>query len=684
MAIIQLSQIKIRRGLREDLPNPSLEEGELGLTLDTGELFIGTPNYPPAAARSSAGVSSFPFANTQILTEWSDNVKNLLRYTYRFRNITFDANNASYSFGADQAFPLLTYVNSLGNTINKPIVQKLQEKLDDYVSVKSYGARGDASYSLTTFPDNEAMSAEIAAIRRAAVDVVNGVASTSNPNEWRRRKLLFPAGVYAVNDSLLIPPGSNWTGEGKENTIIALCSTANVQFGFNDCLAFTVDGGLLPEDSNTTSAIAAHSYQNMGISSSAMPNFIEISNMTFLLKKDALDTPWIPLDIIRLIGSKNVIFRNCSFIGNWSFNRIGPAGSYEVKASSNGLFYYPGNGVFDLGDSVAIVVDSNGSINPTNKPSNVFFINCDIENATYGTLITDDVSNIHYTMCSFNRLFRGISISEPLVLSGTSNTSKIITQGEKGPRFISVSNSYFSNIKREGILVFPVSGLTPSDLDIVNPRDNFTTEDFSGGVVLSLLNRFENVGNDDTNEGEKDFSTLVTVSAVSPVIKFAEGTRYCISIGDSFSRNFAFERTTKALGENFSRIEYDSLGQHIIINGQDFISSPVRRLILNPNSSAESLMSFRISNNNNVIINYSLVVNDGAVSNRRRTGTLRILSDGSLLTSLDEDSTDVSTPIPVIFSSNVSGNDFNLRYINSDIDTVTMYFSLNSWNNKQV
>ena len=49
---IVISRIQNRRGIRENLPQPLLP-GEFALTVDTGELWIGTdPNQPPWGVRT--------------------------------------------------------------------------------------------------------------------------------------------------------------------------------------------------------------------------------------------------------------------------------------------------------------------------------------------------------------------------------------------------------------------------------------------------------------------------------------------------------------------------------------------------------------------------------------------------------------------------------------------------------
>jgi len=60
MAILQISRIQSRRGLREDLP--TLSSAELGWAIDTRELYIG--NGDPGES------SPMPGKNTRILTEF--------------------------------------------------------------------------------------------------------------------------------------------------------------------------------------------------------------------------------------------------------------------------------------------------------------------------------------------------------------------------------------------------------------------------------------------------------------------------------------------------------------------------------------------------------------------------------------------------------------------------------------
>lgn len=66
MAVTQISRIQMRRGPKEDIPQ-ALSEGEIAMTTDTGEVFIGAPNLSKIAHR---GGSIFPYQNVRLITEF--------------------------------------------------------------------------------------------------------------------------------------------------------------------------------------------------------------------------------------------------------------------------------------------------------------------------------------------------------------------------------------------------------------------------------------------------------------------------------------------------------------------------------------------------------------------------------------------------------------------------------------
>ena len=82
-------------------------------------------------------------------------------------------------------------------------IRTLQNKLDDFVSVKDFGAKGDG------------LSDDTESINRALYELY---CRTLVPNA--RKILWFPAGKYIVSDAIKVPSYAVLRGEGSNNTII--------------------------------------------------------------------------------------------------------------------------------------------------------------------------------------------------------------------------------------------------------------------------------------------------------------------------------------------------------------------------------------------------------------------------------------------------------------------------------
>lgn len=178
MAIVTISRIQHRRGYYENLPQ--LSAAELGWAIDARRLFIG--NGPTSEGAPEIG-------NTEILTEYSDILD--ISKTYTFKN-------------ADAG-----YTPTTGTSANDPTVRTLQQKLDDFVSVKDFGAKGDGETD-----DTEA-------INRALYELY-----CREEFEGARKKLFMPAGRYMISEWIKVPPYATIIGEGPESTVIV--QTADV------------------------------------------------------------------------------------------------------------------------------------------------------------------------------------------------------------------------------------------------------------------------------------------------------------------------------------------------------------------------------------------------------------------------------------------------------------------------
>ena len=675
MAIVQISQIKHRRGRRSDLPN-SLEEGEIGLTLDTGEVFIGTPNFPPAKHRSDEG--RFPYGNTQILTEWTDNVKNMLQYSYRFRSSEFYPATGTFTYGEDQASPIMKWVYD-GQEKEMYVVRKLQERLDEVVSVKSYGARGDCSYDMSNVPDNGRITAETYALRRAILDTVNVTNNPSQLGGWHPRALHFPAGVYAINDPLFLPPNSTWIGDGKGKTIINLVSCSDKLDWKRRTVLFTVDGNLLPEDFDDQSIIDNHSYENIDPTFSnpeLLPNNIIVRGITFRVDVDQLNDYRYPYDICRLFRASNVTFYDCEFIGNW-----GSTG--ESKANFNvlgdELLYYGGDSSRN-GDSIAVIVDSAGAIQKTHKPEDILFINCDFSNTTYVSLITDEVSNIGFYNSKFNRHHKGIVLSEPRVVNNNDNT----TYSVNGPGYIKVSNSYFSNIQREAIKVYP-----PYDLNTFVSALSDISKEYIGAGILSSFNRFENIGNNNTNSGSLDFTNVI-FSPLTPIISFENNSVHNISYGDTFGRSYNDEDTSNIIGgTNIPRIKFNPIDQNLVVTVQDFNQERYRKkkLPIKTNLFAGNpLLTFSQTKATSITFNYLITSkdNDLSLTHKRRTGIMKIVTNAGQdgVADYGDEYTETGGSIDFVFDIQIDGENLNLFYRNNESVSVTLYYNYSYFNSE--
>jgi len=237
MAITSISRIQHRRGIKTDLP-ANLYEGELGWCLDTRELYIG--NGPTTNG------------NSQILSQYSDNDQ-LITHVYR----------------GSASIPATT--NSSTGT---PIARPLGAILDDWISVKDYGAMGDG------------VTDDTAAIQRAIND------------RWATQDfscIRFPAGVYLVSNTIYVLPNVSLIGEGSQATILKMFSAGSS----TTCVISTADS-------------IGQTGTSIGLSNAVLPNNITIQGITIDTTQNS------SIDGIKLQRSSEVLISDLSVIGNWT------------------------------------------------------------------------------------------------------------------------------------------------------------------------------------------------------------------------------------------------------------------------------------------------------------------------------------------------------------------------------
>lgn len=312
MAIVQVSRITNRKGLTENLPQ--LAGAELGWCIDSRRLFIGNGTLQAGAP---------VIGNTEILTEFSD-ITALSLYTYK-----------------DVA---VGYAAQTGPSPSEPVVRTVQAKLDDFASVRDFGAVGDGQTDDT------------AAINRALYQLY-----CRDTNTAVRRTLYFPAGTYLVTDTIVIPTYAKLVGEGADCSIILL-----------DTVDSTFPGYVAQYgDSLQQTGV------NIGNNGAIAPRNIEISSMTF----QSADIS----DIFLVASAEQCYFDSVNFVG--------PFTSDDITAQGAGI------------DNIAGVRFFSTDINICNT---ITFDKCKFAGLAYGIRTDEIIESVTVSNCKLDTLYQGI------------------------------------------------------------------------------------------------------------------------------------------------------------------------------------------------------------------------------------------------------------------------------------
>jgi len=349
MAIVQISRITQRKGLQENLPQ--LAGAEFGWSIDERRLFIGNGTLQEGAP---------VIGNTEILTEFSDILAFQTNYTY-----------------SGQA--AAGYVAQTGPTAGSPISQSLQNWLDQFATVKDFGAKGDG------------VTDDTAAINRALYQIY-----CREVNPQIRRGLFFPAGVYLVTESIIIPPFATLYGEGADNSVIRMTS------GDDSALrAYVARTG----DSLQQTGV------NIGNNGAIVPQYVTIANMGF----ESLD-PDVDVFLVEDIN-------NCSFTG---VTFTGPLTTADLDT--------------DADDTAGIRFASTASL----VCNTVTIDRCVFSGTTYGIATEQQTNGVTVSNSKFDTLFKGIALG-------------IVSPVNGGPTGTRIVHNLFDNIYAQGIEMGTVS-----------------------------------------------------------------------------------------------------------------------------------------------------------------------------------------------------------------------------------
>lgn len=205
MAIIQISQIQIRRGQENQTGVPQLAPGEFAWAQDTENLYIGK--------RIEEG--AVDDTNSRLLTEIDyNNLFNLINDT----NSGTIAVNYQYRNGVPY--------------IDNAILRSVQSKLDDTVNLADFGVVPSAT------------ATDITTYFRYAVDTIfKNSAWDSDNRQNARRVLSVPAGNYTLSSYIELPPYAKIAGAGAGLTTLSLTSDSANMFKTVDAEGNDFDSG---------------------------------------------------------------------------------------------------------------------------------------------------------------------------------------------------------------------------------------------------------------------------------------------------------------------------------------------------------------------------------------------------------------------------------------------------------
>jgi len=311
LAIVQISRITQRKGLQEDLPQ--LAGAEFGWSVDERRLYIGNGTLQEGAP---------VIGNTEILTEFSDIIPLVQDYTYSGEAAT-------------------GYAVQTGPTPGTPVKLSLQDWMDQFATVKDFGAVGDG------------VADDTPAINRALYEIY-----CREVNPAIRRSLFFPAGVYRVNDTIVIPPYATLIGEGPDNTIIQMIAGATAEY--------------VMQTGDSLQQVGV----DIGTNGATPPQSITVEKMQF----QSLD----PMNVALIDRASQCVFNQVQFVG--------PLTTAELTVST--------------ANTAGVRFASSNAL-ATNQ---IKFNNCTFTGTTFGITTKQQVRGIGVTAGQFSTLHKGIVV----------------------------------------------------------------------------------------------------------------------------------------------------------------------------------------------------------------------------------------------------------------------------------
>lgn len=457
MAVTQISKIQVRHGLEESGTGvPQLDTAEFGWAIDTQKLYIGNGTVNEGAPT---------VGNTRILTEHdlSDNIDLLTTATYSYEVTNPD---------------IIT-----GPTINDPIFRTIQDRLDDNVSTASFGSVGDG------------VKDDTLSIQRAIKEIFLDALSINSDGfkAKARKKLIIPAGVFNITDTLYIPSYSTITGAGIDKTIINLGltitgSTNNStvittnSLDINDNLIGAyVSGPGVATDSIVVSVIPGQSVSLDQPTTTAETN----EQFSFIFRKHAIQfvndsstsdgTTFTPdVDITSLLNQPSqVVLENLTIQIN---------SDTEAAIILNSIKNCVFNNVAIRTTVQSIDTDSKGIV-LTSESEQVTckynrFNNVVISGFNFGVYSSDEINYNTFSQCELYNVSKGFLLGE--------------SAGTYGPRNTVINNTRFYNISEHAVYIEKGSNNSVESSSFENVGNYGTSDPVRPNVYFGSAGNFYN------------------------------------------------------------------------------------------------------------------------------------------------------------------------------------------------
>ena len=573
MAIVQISRITARKGLQEDLPQP-LASAELGWSVDTRQLWIGNGTTEEGAPA---------LGNTEILTEYSDILSYANQYVYKGESAGYTAQT--------------------GVSLNSPVSQSLQSRLDSLCMITDFGAVGDGVLDCTN------------AINRALYQIY-----CREVNPQVRRGIFFPAGVYKVSGSLLIPPYAMLYGEGSQSSIIAFdvqTWTAGTAWSYG---VLVIDSGNYFRCINLNgapigAALPAASTGPSGTNAywqyvSALPDYIARTSNNFQQISTEIPNGIAPTDIeidsmgfsttqiqngLLLEDAKCVTMRNVRISGPLTTNDLTSIAD-NTKA-------------VDFASTASLITKQ------------VIFDSCNFSGFTWAAKTEEQIQAVSFNNCEYDTLFQGVYLGGTTPVNG-------------GPVGVTVSQGSFNNVYEQGIVFDNVSLNTSSNNSFFDVGNHFNGVDYPATSIISI--------NDSNNVCVGDmFQRTAVNSVLYPRIDLQNSASYAMT--------------------NSEKIEFGTYTREV---GQ--------RQVLTDNTSNQTVTTIDSTAVRAVQINYTIVrdtsVKTGVltvVASTDGAGTNLTVDDGgiqNISTGVTFGASETSSIITITASTTSTGADAILNY----------------------